>query len=141
MKTYFDHEKLNVYQDGLKFVKWSSEELSNIQSKTVVKDHLERASVSVVLNIAEGNGKSSIKDRCRFFEIARASAFECAACLDVLSVKKLLDSEIVDEGKEQLHKIISMLIKLNQSLVNRVAEEEESYSTGENEYKKEQEND
>ncbi len=38
------------------------------------------------LNIAEGNGKRGPKDRARYFEIGRGSAFECAAIADVLSV-------------------------------------------------------
>ena len=43
---------------------------------------------SLELNIAEGNGKYTSADRCRFFDTARASALECAACLDVLVAKK-----------------------------------------------------
>ena len=44
----------------------------------------------IPLNIAEGNGKFSTIDRARFLEIARGSALECAACLDVLAVRKLV---------------------------------------------------
>ena len=46
--------------------------------------HLDEASTSVVLNIAEGNGKRSPVDRARILDIARGSALESAACLDVL---------------------------------------------------------
>jgi len=140
MKTYFNHEKLDVYQDALIFVKWASEIIKNFQDRTVVRDHLDRSSISIVLNIAEGNGKSSIKDRCRYFEIARASAFECAASLDILQAKNIVTPEIVAEGKEHLHRIISRLIKLNQSLMNRVAEESQSYQVDEKENENEQEN-
>src|SRR5947207_6782236 len=58
------------------------------------------ASTSIPLNIAEGNGKFSAKDRARFFEMARGSALECAACLDVLLVRKLTKEEPVAAQKE-----------------------------------------
>jgi len=49
-----------------------------------LSDQLTRASASVALNLAEGLGRSSKKDRARFFEIAKASAMECSAVLDLL---------------------------------------------------------
>jgi four helix bundle protein len=52
-----------------------------------VKNQLDRASTSIVLKIAEGNGKYTPKDRCRFFCIAHSSALECAAGLDILVAK------------------------------------------------------
>ena len=81
MKPQFDHEKLNVYQASLEFMTWSSELVSKLDARAAVKDRLDRASTSVPLNIAEGNGKFAIKDRCRFIGFARSSALECAACL------------------------------------------------------------
>jgi four helix bundle protein len=77
-----------------------------------VKDQLDRASTSIALNIAEGNGKYSHKDRCRFFDIAHASALECAAGLDVLVAKSKLTPDLVRPGKESLQKIVRMLIGL-----------------------------
>jgi four helix bundle protein len=89
MKIYFDHEKLDVYQEAIAFWGWVGEFLSDIVGKAAAKDQLDRASTSLPLNIAEGNGKFSDADRSRFLEIARGSALECAACLDVLVVRKL----------------------------------------------------
>ena len=123
MSTYFDHEKLIVYRETISFIKWTSEFLDKSNSSNILKDQLDRASISIALNIAEGNGKSSVKDRCRYFEIARASAFECAACLDILKAKNLISEEKLKTGKKQLQTIISMLIKLGQSIRNRVSED------------------
>src|SRR5205814_4179828 len=89
MKTYFDHEKLDVYQEAIAFCGWIGELLSQISAKAAAKDHLDRASTSLPLNIAQGNGKFSTVDRARFLEIARSSALECAACLDGLVARKL----------------------------------------------------
>ena len=113
MKTHFDHEKLDVYQDAIGFVSWVDELLEGIPKSLAVYNQLDRASTSIPLNIAEGNGKYTAADRCRFFDIARGSALECAACLDVLVAKKRIDS--ADAGKAILVRIVSMLVGLIRS--------------------------
>ena len=112
MKPYFDHEKLNVYQTSLAFNGWVGELLSSIEAKAAAKDHLDRAATSIPLNIAEGNGKFSAKDRARFFDIARGSAVESAASLDVLVSRKLTTEAHVEPAKEQLVQIVNMLMGL-----------------------------
>ena len=87
MTPRFDHEKLNVYQASLTFITWATELISKVDVKAAVKDQLDRASTSVPLNIAEGNGKFTSPDRCRFFDNARGSALESAASLDVMVAK------------------------------------------------------
>ncbi len=108
----FDHEKLNVYQAAVRFVAWADELLEAFPKSTAVLNQLDRASTSVPLNIAEGNGKHTSADCCRFFDIARGSALECAACLDVLVAKKKTEVRTADEGKAALTEIVSMLIGL-----------------------------
>lgn len=112
MATRFDHEKLNVYQESLQFVASATDLLARIPKALAVYAQLDRASTSIPLNIAEGNGKFTVQDRCRFLDIARGSALECAACLDVVVVKKILSTEDVKAGKESLLKIVSMLVGL-----------------------------
>jgi four helix bundle protein len=127
MKMLFDHEKLTVYQASLKFVTFATEVIAKVSAKAAVKDQLDRASTSVPLNIAEGNGKFAIKDRCRYLDFARGSALECAACLDVLVAKTLLEQSVVDPGKDQLIQIVSMLMGLINSLAARAGEEPGTY--------------
>jgi four helix bundle protein len=127
MRSYFDHEKLTVYRSAIAFVTWSTDLLAQVEVKAAVKDQLDRASTSVPLNIAEGNGKFAIRDRCRFLDFARGSALECAACLDVLIAKKLLEEKAVRAGKEQLLEIVSMLVGLINSLSARIQEDAPSY--------------
>src|SRR5262249_53267380 len=92
---WFDHEELEVYQEAITFIAWLSALLEGTVRVGDVKDQLDRASTSVPLNIAEGNGKYALKDRCRFFDIAHGSALECAAGLDVLVAKsKLMPEQI-----------------------------------------------
>jgi four helix bundle protein len=123
----FDHEKLNVYQVSIKFVTWATELISKIEGKAAVKDQLDRASTSIPLNIAEGNGKFAIRDRCRFLDFARGSALECAACLDVLVAKRLTETATIVSGKQQLFEIVSMLMGLINSLTSRIGEESGAY--------------
>ncbi len=123
MKPQFDHEKLNVYQASLEFITWATELLSKLESKPAVKDQLDRASTSIPLNIAEGNGKFAIRDRCRFLDFARGSALECAGCLDALVAKRLTSPVAVVSGKEKLFEIVSMLMGLISSVSSRVGEE------------------
>jgi len=112
MKIHFDHEKLDVYREAINFCGWVGEFLASISAKAAAKDQLDRASTSIPLNIAEGNGKFSARDRARFFEMARGSALECAACLDVLIVRKLAKEEPLVAQKERLVRIVEMLVGL-----------------------------
>ncbi len=111
----FDHEKLNVYQAGINFVAWSSDLLVAIPKTIPIHNQFERASVSIPLNIAEGNVRRRRADRCRYFDTARRSAIECAACLDVLVAKGLVEQRVIEEGKRMLVEIVSMLVSLIRS--------------------------
>lgn len=111
----FDHEKLNIYQDSIAFVAWVDDLLDSIPKSIAAHNQLDRASTSVPLNIAEGNGKFTPADRCKFFDIARGSALECAACLDVLVAKKKIKETKADEGMALLVEIVSMLVGLIRS--------------------------
>ncbi len=108
-------EKLNVYQASIQFVAWSSDILTSIPKDFASHNQFDRASTSIPLNIAEGNGKYTSADRCRFFDTARGSALECAACLDVLVVKTLIDESVAMQGKQMLIEIVSMLVGLIRS--------------------------
>ena len=112
MKAYFDHERLSAYQLSLAFNEWVGEFLSSVEAK----DQLDRAATSIPLNIAEGNGKFSKKDRARFVDIARGSALESAASLDVLVSRKLTTKARVDPAKHQLVQIVNTLIGLPKAL-------------------------
>lgn len=124
----FDHEKLEVYQISLRFVASATEILERIPKTLAVHNQLDRASTSIPLNIAEGTAKFTAADRCRFFDIARGSAVECAACLDVLVTKKLLTALEIEEGKTLLISIVAMLVGLIRSQEGtRVREDTDEY--------------
>lgn len=132
MTTHFDHEKLNVYQEALAFYAWSESVIDRVPKSHTLHDQLDRARTSIVLNIPEGNGKYTPRDRCRFFDNSRGSALECAACLDLMRIKKFVAEEEAEAGKEKLKRIVSMLVGLIKSNSgDRVYEESGEYRVGE----------
>ncbi len=116
---WFNHEKLDVYREAIGFVAWLSAIVEGQVRVGEVKVQLDRAATSIPLNIAEGNGKYTPKDRCRFFDIAHGSALECAAGLDILVAKAKLTPQQIRPGKEQLQRIVCMLIRLIKSNSSR----------------------
>ncbi len=132
MPAQFDHERLKVYQEALRFVAWVGPIIEELPGKLAAKDQLDRASTSVVLNLAEGNGKRSHPDRCRYFDIARGSTVECAACLDVLVMRRKLLPLVASEGKAMLLEVVSMtagLIARFSGGSNQAHEEQAPYFT------------
>lgn len=109
----FGHERLDVYRLAIEYVGWANDVCSRLKgNQRNAKDQLLRASQSIPLNIAEGNGKASSADRRRFFEIARGSALECAAIQDVLEICGRLSHEDSMAAKQILDRIAAMLTKL-----------------------------
>jgi len=107
------HEKLDVYRLSIGCVAWVFNKADNLRgSHRHARDQWLRASQSIPLNIAEGNGKTAEADRRRYFEIARGSAMECAAIQDVLTVGNALSSEENRERKIELDRIAVMLSRL-----------------------------
>jgi four helix bundle protein len=129
-----EHERLDVYRIELDFVAWVGGILveaagSSGRAAATVCDHLDRASLSVLLNTAEGNGKRQRASRAKFFDDARGAAAECAACLDALVARRVCSEDRVRQGKQALVRIVSMLTKLvaRFSDVGGVREDDEEY--------------
>ncbi|TWT94935.1 four helix bundle protein [Neorhodopirellula pilleata] len=109
----FDHNRLDVYRLSIEYVSAAfeiSKTLSGLHRHA--RDQWLRAAQSIPLNIAEGNGKRSLKDRARFLDIARGSAFECAAIQDVLAVSGGLDNKTSRDMKLKLKRVVSMLTRM-----------------------------
>lgn len=115
----FSHERLDVYNQAIDFAAWSQLLIDKLPGHASTRLQLERASTSIPLNIAEGNAKSSRRDRARFWRIALGSTLECAAILDVLVARKTKTSDEVAAGKKTLERIASMLIGLLNGLESR----------------------
>ena len=116
-KPTFDHEKLDVYRLSITFVGHANAIVRALPiGNAPIADQLMRAATSVSLNIAEGAGEYSGKEKARFYRMAKRSATECAAVLDVCKELNLAPRDALVRGREQLLRIVSMLVKLAQAV-------------------------
>ena len=75
-------------------------------------NQIQRASLSISLNIAEGAGEFSSADKARFYKIARRSATECASIVDICRCLQLVEKDLLANGRELLLRVVVMLTRL-----------------------------
>jgi four helix bundle protein len=115
IEPIFDHERIDVYRRSMDYVAFSYGLAKTLAgTNRHARDQWLRAAQSIPLDIAEGNGKQSLTDKGRFFEIARGSALECASIHDVLRVCDWIDDDTNQFGKSNLKRIVLMLTRLIQ---------------------------
>jgi four helix bundle protein len=106
-------QKLDVYRCSIEFVAQSAEIAKAVpRGHAELRDQLRRAALSVPLNIGEAAGRASDADAARHFSIARGSAMECAAVLDVLRALSLVSEASYQEASGTLARVVAMLTKL-----------------------------
>ena len=79
-------EKFKTYQLAIQFYHNSNK----LHLREPLRNQFHRASLSVVLNLAEGSAKSTSKDRRRFYRISLGSLREVQAILDIVGHIKLI---------------------------------------------------
>lgn len=110
----FMFENLEVYQRAVDL----AEKIAALTESFPTRGHqhlidqLRRASLSVPLNIAEGNGRWHPKDRKNFWWIARGSVFECVPVLELCKRQKLITEEKCADLKTELEILSKMLTAL-----------------------------
>ena len=106
----FMFEKLDVYNKAVDFAYEISKLTENFQrGNYYIADQLNRASLSISANIAEGNGRWHKKDRKQFFYIARGSLHECVPILQICYKKQLITDKQHQQLKQELVEISKML--------------------------------
>ncbi|OGF46123.1 MAG: four helix bundle protein [Candidatus Firestonebacteria bacterium RIFOXYC2_FULL_39_67] len=106
----FLFEKLDVYRKSVDFAGKIGDLTRNFQrGNYYLADQLNRASLSIAANIAEGNGRYHKLDRASFFRISRGSAFECVPILEICKRKELIDNVKNEELKKDIEDISKML--------------------------------
>lgn len=120
---YFPHEKLEIYPQSLAFVRRAASLVDLWPTNVSVRSHLDRASESLIINLARAVQVSKTAKGIYYLECSLGSVLECAACLDVGMVKHLLDDTEIRFGKEQLQVIARMELGLRRSWLPSVQEE------------------
>lgn len=104
----FHHEQLDVYVVAIEVMRWFCESESSAKLPVRLFRKLDAFATSIVLNIAEGNGRYTEKDQRSFLQIAHQSTIKLAAQLDLCVLKGVLRSKDADAGKNLLFRVASM---------------------------------
>ena len=93
-------KNFRTFQLALSFYR----ETKKLSLRGEIKDQLERASLSILLNLAEGSGKESKKDRRRFYSMAFCSIREVQAIMLILENEKL--TQEIDQIAASCYKLL-----------------------------------
>ena len=112
----FDFEKLTVYNKSKAFNLDINHFLTNHKLDRTTHHQLRRAALSIMLNIAEGSGRYSKKDKRHFYVMSRGSVFECVAIFDYLKDIQIIDQTMFQEFYELLEELSKMLFSMIKNL-------------------------
>jgi four helix bundle protein len=109
-----DYERLDVYRAAMLFAALSHAiQRALPRGQSDLADQLRRATNSIPLNIAEGSGKTTPRDRARYHAAARGSAMECAAIIELLLVQSSIDADTAAKAKSLTVRLVAMLSKMS----------------------------
>jgi four helix bundle protein len=118
--TRFDHERLDAYRISILMVADLRQALAEVRrGEYDLVSQTKRAAVSVTLNIAEGSGEFSPSEKLRFYRIARRSAAETAAALDIIEAYGLISGDRLTDVRSYLDRIAAMLTVLTRTTHTR----------------------
>lgn len=118
----FAFEKLLVYQKAVDFADQAAALTKEFpHGYAFLANQLNRASLSIAANIAEGNGRFTKADRRNFFGISRGSVQECVPLLELARRRELINQEKHEDLKAALEEIARMLSGLINGLDKRIA--------------------
>ena len=104
------HTDTRIYRRSIELAELTADLIEHLpRGYAALADQLRRAAMSVPLNFAEGCGKQHPKDRRRYFFIARGSANEVAAAIDVARAFRVIDDETHRRGTDIADHIAAML--------------------------------
>ena len=105
----FPHSKLDVYVVALDTVQWVHPLLEKTALNSRQKGKMDRSTTGTLLNIAEGYGRATAADRCRFFRSASEHAFQTVVQLDLMVAREYVSPKRIETGKALQHRVVSML--------------------------------
>ncbi|MCB0476743.1 MAG: four helix bundle protein [Crocinitomicaceae bacterium] len=112
----FEFQKLIVYKKAKSFHKDSKQIIKNYSITGIERDQLHRASYSIPLNIAEGSGRYTNKDRRNFYIVSRSSVFECVSILEQLEEDQEIPKSNYQEMLEKADELSRILYRMIKNL-------------------------
>jgi four helix bundle protein len=111
----FEFKRLVVYQVALRYFGWAVRVAARMpRPLKYLADQFVRASLSIMLNIAEAAGLWSPGNKRKHYEYARGSTFESAALLDALRASGVITEDEFETKEEELAEIGARLTRLCQ---------------------------
>ena len=105
----FPHDDLDVYKLGIELIRWVHGVQTGRHLPTRQRNRLDTTSTGILLNVAEGAGKSGARDKRKFVDIAHSHALQAALTLDLLVAADRLEERHAVKGKQSLDRIAAML--------------------------------
>jgi len=104
------HTWTRIYRSSLELVELAQVVINQLPSgHGFLADQLRRAAASVTLNFAEGSGKRTTRDRRKYFDTAKASAYEVAAVFDVAVRLGVIDAQLAQRGTARCDQLAAMI--------------------------------
>lgn len=106
MFLQLNHKQLDAYSNTRKLVSdcYKATSLFPDNEKYILISQIQRAAISVHLNLAEGSSRKSEMERNRFYEISRSSLVEIDAALDIAEAMNYCEkNKLEDFGREMVN--------------------------------------
>ena len=115
----FYYRRLDVYKDAKLLAINVNEALKSFpkEERYALTGQLQRASTSVMFNIAEGFGRYNSKERTHFLDIANGSLMEVSSQIELAEAYHYISATQREEFDSQILSIIKQLAGLRRSLL------------------------
>lgn len=122
MENYYKFERLDTWKlsrDFLQVIYTVSEDFPN-DERFALTSQMRRASLSIMLNIAEGSQRHSDKDFVHYLQISYGSLLEVVSCCYAAKDLEYMSSERFEYVYEKSHIIAKKINALKNSLTKCV---------------------
>lgn len=108
------HKNLTVYKKSIELVSeiYFRTKDYPVAEKYGLVSQLRRAAISIPSNIAEGASRKSLKERKRFYEIARSSLVELDTQVEISLNLKYLRKNEIEKVEKLANEIFAMLSRM-----------------------------
>ena len=115
----FYYRRLDVYKDAKQLAINVNEALKSFpkEERYALTNQLQRASTSVMFNIAEDFGRYSSKERTHFLDIANGSLMEVSSQIELAEAYHYISTIQREDFDSQILSIVKQLAGLRRSLL------------------------